>query len=81
MEIFLFIVFKFYSLSYAHDLKQLANVSLTITFGSKLYGKNLTGNIPSELTKFSSVVELWLDGNSLTGPIPDFSGCPDLQIM
>nr|XP_025888725.1 probable LRR receptor-like serine/threonine-protein kinase At1g67720 isoform X2 [Solanum lycopersicum] len=47
----------------------------------KLSGKNLTGNLPSELTKLSSLVELWLDGNSLTGPIPDFSGCPNLQII
>ncbi|KAL3358438.1 hypothetical protein AABB24_015519 [Solanum stoloniferum] len=47
----------------------------------KLPGKNLTGNIPSELTKLSGLVELWLDGNSLTGPIPDFSGCPNLQII
>ncbi|KAM3325270.1 putative LRR receptor-like serine/threonine-protein kinase isoform X4 [Capsicum chacoense] len=47
----------------------------------KLSGLNLTGNIPSELTKLSGLIELWLDGNSLTGPIPDFSGCPDLQII
>ncbi|GAY52362.1 hypothetical protein CUMW_141190 [Citrus unshiu] len=46
-----------------------------------LSSKNLTGNIPSDLTKLSSLVELWLDGNSLTGPIPDFSGCPDLRII
>ncbi|XXG66060.1 hypothetical protein AAC387_Pa05g3611 [Persea americana] len=44
-----------------------------------LSGKNLTGNIPSELTKLSGLVELWLDGNSLTGPIPDFTGCPNLK--
>lgn len=46
-----------------------------------LSSKNLTGNIPSDLTKLSSLVELWFDGNSLTGPIPDFSGCPDLRII
>lgn len=23
----------------------------------------------------------WLDGNSLTGPIPDFTGCPNLKKM
>ncbi|GFY93360.1 leucine-rich repeat protein kinase family protein [Actinidia rufa] len=28
-----------------------------------LSGKNLTGNIPSDLTKFGGLVELWLDGN------------------
>ncbi|XAR50987.1 Non-specific serine/threonine protein kinase [Bertholletia excelsa] len=47
----------------------------------KLSGRNLTGNIPSELTKLSGIVELWLDRNSLTGPIPDFSGCVDLKII
>ncbi|GLT79308.1 hypothetical protein SLA2020_508010 [Shorea laevis] len=43
--------------------------------------KNLTGNIPSDLTKLNSLVELWLDGNSLTGPIPDFSACVNLKII
>ncbi|KAL2509389.1 Leucine-rich repeat protein kinase family protein [Forsythia ovata] len=45
----------------------------------KLSGKNLTGGIPSALTKLSSLVELWLDENSLSGSIPDFSGCPNLR--
>ncbi|KAG5553772.1 hypothetical protein RHGRI_011601 [Rhododendron griersonianum] len=48
---------------------------------SKLSGKNLTGNIPLDLTKLSGLVELWLDGNFLDGPIPDFSGCKDLEII
>ncbi|KAK9289650.1 hypothetical protein L1049_007808 [Liquidambar formosana] len=43
--------------------------------------KNLTGNIPSDLTNLSGLVELWLDGNSLNGPIPDFSGCANLKII
>ncbi|KAK6943746.1 Protein kinase domain [Dillenia turbinata] len=43
--------------------------------------KNLTGNIPSELAKLTGLVELWLDGNSLTGPIPDFTGCLNLKII
>ncbi|XP_058209430.1 probable LRR receptor-like serine/threonine-protein kinase At1g67720 [Rhododendron vialii] len=47
----------------------------------KLSGKNLTGNIPQDLTKLSGLVELWLDGNFLDGPIPDFSGCKDLEII
>ncbi|CAN1304591.1 Probable LRR receptor-like serine/threonine-protein kinase At1g67720 [Linum perenne] len=46
-----------------------------------LSDKNLTGNIPSDLTKLTGLVELWLDGNSLTGPFPDFSGCPNLEII
>ncbi|XP_022846687.1 probable LRR receptor-like serine/threonine-protein kinase At1g67720 [Olea europaea var. sylvestris] len=45
----------------------------------KLSGKNLTGEIPSALTKLNSLVELWLDENSLSGSIPDFSGCPNLK--
>ncbi|XP_057472158.1 probable LRR receptor-like serine/threonine-protein kinase At1g67720 isoform X1 [Actinidia eriantha] len=47
----------------------------------KLSGKNLTGSILSDLTKLSGLVELWLDGNSLTGPIPDFTGCMGLEII
>ncbi|KAL0720932.1 hypothetical protein Bca4012_035531 [Brassica carinata] len=39
----------------------------------KLSNKNMTGDIPSDLTKLTGLVELWLDGNSLTGQIPDFS--------
>ncbi|XP_010528095.1 PREDICTED: probable LRR receptor-like serine/threonine-protein kinase At1g67720 isoform X2 [Tarenaya hassleriana] len=47
----------------------------------KLSRMNLTGNIPSDLGKLTGLVELWLDGNSFTGPIPDFSRCPNLQII
>ncbi|KAJ0027782.1 hypothetical protein Pint_35568 [Pistacia integerrima] len=46
-----------------------------------LSSKNLTGNIPSDLSKLTNLVELWLDGNSLIGPIPDFSGCTNLKII
>ncbi|KAK9154147.1 hypothetical protein Sjap_001627 [Stephania japonica] len=46
-----------------------------------LSGKNLTGNIPLELTNLPHLIELWLDGNLLTGPIPDLSGCTDLKII
>ncbi|XP_075486971.1 putative LRR receptor-like serine/threonine-protein kinase At1g67720 [Primulina tabacum] len=44
-----------------------------------LSGKNLTGMIPLGLTKLRGLVELWLDNNSLSGSIPDFSGCPNLK--
>ncbi|KAH6825677.1 Leucine-rich repeat protein kinase family protein [Perilla frutescens var. hirtella] len=47
----------------------------------KLSGKNLSGTIPVELTKLGGLVELWLDNNSLSGPIPDFSGCPNMKII
>ncbi|KAF8402771.1 hypothetical protein HHK36_010861 [Tetracentron sinense] len=46
-----------------------------------LSGKNLTGNIPSEVTKLTGLSELWLDGNTLTGPMPDFTGCVNLKII
>ncbi|KAG8647312.1 probable LRR receptor-like serine/threonine-protein kinase At1g67720 isoform X2 [Manihot esculenta] len=46
-----------------------------------LSSKNLTGNIPSDLLKLNGLVELWLDRNSLTGSIPDFTGCRDLEII
>ncbi|CAK9163320.1 unnamed protein product [Ilex paraguariensis] len=47
----------------------------------KLSRQNLMGSIPSDLTKLSGLVELWLDGNSLSGEIPDFTGCTNLKIM
>ncbi|KAK9158162.1 hypothetical protein Scep_004736 [Stephania cephalantha] len=46
-----------------------------------LSGKNLTGNIPSDITNLPGLIELWLDGNSFTGPIPDFTGCTELKII
>ncbi|KAF8006187.1 hypothetical protein BT93_K0481 [Corymbia citriodora subsp. variegata] len=46
-----------------------------------LSGQNLTGNIPSDITKLSGLVELWLDGNALTGSIPDLSSCVNLKII
>ncbi|KAK8955132.1 putative LRR receptor-like serine/threonine-protein kinase [Platanthera guangdongensis] len=41
--------------------------------------KNLTGNIPLELTKLTGLIVLKLDGNFLTGPIPDFGECINLE--
>ncbi|KAF3329925.1 putative LRR receptor-like serine/threonine-protein kinase [Carex littledalei] len=46
-----------------------------------LSGKGITGNIPSELTMLPGLVELHLDGNSFSGPIPDFSGCQKLETI
>ncbi|XP_078430483.1 leucine-rich repeat protein kinase family protein isoform X2 [Wolffia australiana] len=43
--------------------------------------KNISGIIPLELTQLTGLVELWLDGNALTGSIPDFSGCINLKII
>ncbi|KAJ0262192.1 Leucine-rich repeat protein kinase family protein [Hirschfeldia incana] len=47
----------------------------------KLSNMNLTGDIPSQLTQLTGLVELLLDGNSLTGSIPDFSRCLNLKII
>ncbi|KDP29068.1 hypothetical protein JCGZ_16457 [Jatropha curcas] len=46
-----------------------------------LSSKNLTGTIPLDLPKLKGLVEVWLDGNALTGGIPDFTGCTDLEII
>ncbi|KAG0469228.1 hypothetical protein HPP92_018556 [Vanilla planifolia] len=44
-----------------------------------LSGKNLTGSIPIEITKLTSLIELRLDDNFLTGSIPDFGECINLE--
>ncbi|KAF3785519.1 putative LRR receptor-like serine/threonine-protein kinase [Nymphaea thermarum] len=46
-----------------------------------LSGRNLTGNVSSELSTLTGITELWLDNNSFTGPIPDLSGCINLKII
>ncbi|KAG6429276.1 hypothetical protein SASPL_107321 [Salvia splendens] len=46
-----------------------------------LSGKNMTGEIPRELKNLEALTELWLDGNSFTGTIPDMSGLVNLQIL
>ncbi|KAJ3684037.1 hypothetical protein LUZ61_013201 [Rhynchospora tenuis] len=46
-----------------------------------LSGKNLTGNIPQELSSLTGLVELYLNGNSLIGSVPDFGGLLNLQII
>ncbi|KAK9277012.1 hypothetical protein L1049_006551 [Liquidambar formosana] len=46
-----------------------------------LSGKNVKGNIPPELKNMDGLTELWMDGNSLTGPIPDLSNLINLKIV
>ncbi|OVA20509.1 Protein kinase domain [Macleaya cordata] len=46
-----------------------------------LSGKHLKGNIPSEIKHLEGLTELWLDCNSLTGPIPDLSNLISLTIV
>ncbi|KAF3431128.1 hypothetical protein FNV43_RR25858 [Rhamnella rubrinervis] len=46
-----------------------------------LSGKNVKGEIPSELNNLDGLTELWLDGNSLTGPLPEMSNLINLKIM
>ncbi|XP_021893850.1 probable LRR receptor-like serine/threonine-protein kinase At1g67720 isoform X2 [Carica papaya] len=46
-----------------------------------LSGKDLRGEIPSQLNKMEGLKELWLDGNSLTGPLPDMTNLINLKIV
>ncbi|CAN4090496.1 unnamed protein product [Withania somnifera] len=46
-----------------------------------LSGKNIKGEIPCELQLMEGLTDLWLDGNSLTGPIPDLSNLVNLRII
>ncbi|XP_031125011.1 probable LRR receptor-like serine/threonine-protein kinase At1g67720 isoform X2 [Ipomoea triloba] len=46
-----------------------------------LSGKNVKGEIPHELNNMEGLTELWLDGNSLTGLIPDMSNLINLEIL
>nr|XP_024933862.2 probable LRR receptor-like serine/threonine-protein kinase At1g67720 isoform X2 [Ziziphus jujuba var. spinosa] len=46
-----------------------------------LSGKDVKGAIPSEINNLDSLTELWLDGNSITGPLPDMSNLINLKIL
>ncbi|XP_068656902.1 probable LRR receptor-like serine/threonine-protein kinase At1g67720 isoform X2 [Aristolochia californica] len=46
-----------------------------------LSGKNLNGTIPPKINQMRSLSELWLDGNFLSGPIPDMSELSSLTIV
>lgn len=46
-----------------------------------LSNKNLKGFIPSEIKQMDQLEELWLDGNFLSGPIPDMSNMMGLKIV
>ncbi|PON42348.1 Mitogen-activated protein kinase kinase kinase [Parasponia andersonii] len=46
-----------------------------------LSGKNLQGEIPSQLNNMEELAELWLSGNSLTGTLPDISNLINLKIL
>ncbi|XVF43824.1 hypothetical protein PTKIN_Ptkin02bG0071200 [Pterospermum kingtungense] len=46
-----------------------------------LSGKNLKGQIPWEFNHMKELTELWLDSNSLTGPLPDMSSLINLRIV
>lgn len=43
--------------------------------------QNLKGQIPTELNNMEELSELWLDGNSLSGPLPDMSNLINLKIV
>ncbi|XWS69142.1 hypothetical protein CRYUN_Cryun04dG0154300 [Craigia yunnanensis] len=46
-----------------------------------LAGQNLKGHIPSEFNHMEGLTELWLDSNSLTGPLPDMTSLINLKIV
>ncbi|XVE92253.1 hypothetical protein REPUB_Repub01dG0080900 [Reevesia pubescens] len=46
-----------------------------------LSGQTLKGQIPPELNHMDGLTELWLDSNSLTGPLPDMSSLINLKIV
>ncbi|KAI9169509.1 hypothetical protein LWI28_013367 [Acer negundo] len=46
-----------------------------------LSGKNIKGEIPSELKNMEALTELWLDDNSLSGPLPNMSNLINLKIL
>ncbi|XP_022151921.1 probable LRR receptor-like serine/threonine-protein kinase At1g67720 isoform X2 [Momordica charantia] len=47
----------------------------------ELSRKSIEGEIPSEINTMDAVTELWLDGNSLAGPLPDMSNLMNLKIL
>ncbi|KAJ7520237.1 hypothetical protein O6H91_20G073600 [Diphasiastrum complanatum] len=47
----------------------------------KLSNMNLSGSIPLEITNLTTLTTLWLDGNNLTGVIPDLSSLSNLQSL
>ncbi|XP_039034540.1 probable LRR receptor-like serine/threonine-protein kinase At1g67720 [Hibiscus syriacus] len=46
-----------------------------------LSGQNLKGQIPSEINQMEGLIELWLDSNTLIGPLPDMSSLINLKIV
>ncbi|OMO60348.1 hypothetical protein CCACVL1_24217 [Corchorus capsularis] len=44
-------------------------------------GQNVKGTIPPEFNHMEGLTELWLDSNSLTGPLPDMSNLINLKIV
>ncbi|XP_073014805.1 probable LRR receptor-like serine/threonine-protein kinase At1g67720 isoform X1 [Primulina eburnea] len=46
-----------------------------------LSGKKMEGKIPWKLNDMEELTELWLDGNSLSGTIPDMSNLVNLKIL
>ncbi|KAM6589504.1 hypothetical protein CsatA_012109 [Cannabis sativa] len=46
-----------------------------------LSGKNVKGEIPTELNHLTELAELWLSDNSLTGNFPDMSNLINLKIL
>ncbi|KAG8641678.1 hypothetical protein MANES_12G017900v8 [Manihot esculenta] len=47
----------------------------------ELSGKKLEGEIPPEINSMEELTELWLDGNFLTGSLPDISHLVNLKVV
>ncbi|CAH2041076.1 unnamed protein product [Thlaspi arvense] len=62
-------------------LKSSAIPSCVFEVEIMLSGKNVQGEIPSEIKNMDALTELWLDGNSLNGSIPDMSSLINLKIV
>ncbi|KAI9125733.1 hypothetical protein K1719_003151 [Acacia pycnantha] len=43
--------------------------------------RNVTGTIPSDIKNMEELTELWLDGNLITGSLPDMSNLINLKIV
>ncbi|WOH08701.1 hypothetical protein DCAR_0728147 [Daucus carota subsp. sativus] len=46
-----------------------------------LSGRNVEGEIPPDLNNMDGLIELWLNGSSFEGPIPDMTNLINLQIL
>ncbi|KAH1226836.1 putative LRR receptor-like serine/threonine-protein kinase [Glycine max] len=56
-------------------------ILIVISCIRNLSRRNLKGEIPGKLNNMEALTELWLDGNMLTGQLPDMSNLINVKIM